>query len=482
MKLSNIIFGVCCLGIAGWWLYQRIDLHNREKAWEADLASRIGTDFSRTRSEVTEYIKQYIPDVTEAQIDAWTASGRLESMMLDLDDDGTPETLRYFRNAAPNLFRIDPDCYAIVAANDTTLDKPSGHNAIDAINIPSIVSGVKDNLLQGKTRPYHSAPARMRVTYTLTVDADAVPDGETVRCWLPYPRADVARQTDIRFISASEPEYVFAPESHPHSTLYMEKKAVAGMPTIFSEQFEYTAWGEWRPVDPASIRPYNTTGRGYIYYTSERQPHMAFSPRLRAIADSLTAGIDSPYLQARRIFTWVNDNFPWASAREYSTLDNIPEYVLDNGHGDCGQVTLLFLTLCRIKGIPARWQSGFMMHPGEWNLHDWGEIYFEGYGWLPVDTSFGIPPFAVRNVPYMGIWAVDEPCRWKTDLPEAEFFYFGGIDSYRLYVNSDYGYPLSPAKKYPRSETVDFQRGEVEWSGGNLYFPLWDYHMDIEYL
>jgi hypothetical protein len=42
--------------------------------------------------------------------------------------------------------------------------------------------------------------------------------------------------------------------------------------------------------------------------------------------------------------------------------------------------------------------------------------------------------------------------------------------------------PLYPKKIYPRSETVDFQRGEVEWSGGNLYFPQWDYSMEIEYL
>ena len=41
---------------------------------------------------------------------------------------------------------------------------------------------------------------------------------------------------------------------------------------------------------------------------------------------------------------------------------------------------------------------------------------------------------------------------------------------------------LVPEKKYPRSETVDFQRGEVEWEGGNLYFPQWSYHMDIDYL
>lgn len=51
-------------------------------------------------------------------------------------------------------------------------------------------------------------------------------------------------------------------------------------------------------------------------------------------------------------------------------------------------------------------------------------------------------------------------------------FFMGGIDSWRMIVNSDY-IPCRwcPEKKYPRSETVDFQRGEVEWEGGSLYFP-----------
>ena len=102
------------------------------------------------------------------------------------------------------------------------------------------------------------------------------------------------------------------------------------------------------------------------------------------------------------------------------------------------------------------------MHPGAWNLHDWAEIYLEGIGWVPVDQSFGIPVFA-RSL-------------------EEEYFFLGGIDSWRMIVNSDYSAPLMPEKKYPRSETVDFQRGEVEWEGGNLYFNKWKYKMDIESL
>jgi len=31
-----------------------------------------------------------------------------------------------------------------------------------------------------------------------------------------------------------------------------------------------------------------------------------------------------------------------------------------------------------------------------------------------------------------------------------------------------------------RSEIVDFQRGEVEWRGGNLYFNQWSWNFNVE--
>ena len=71
---------------------------------------------------------------------------------------------------------------------------------------------------------------------------------------------------------------------------------------------------------------------------------------------------------------------------------------------------------------------------------------------------------------------------WLAKTDEEHWFFVGGLDSWRLVVNQDYGMPLYPAKTYPRSETVDFQRGEVEWNGGNLYFPQWNYDYEITYL
>ena len=425
-------------------------------SWERDLSQRYAVDFDRTEKDVKNYIQEYIPDVTDAQIEDWTKSGKLESMVIG-------KRRMYFHSAAPNLFRIVPELAALKAEKDSSSGL-EGHQIIDSQTIPVIEKTVEDNLAAGKPDPYYALPKRMRVTYRLTVPANTLRPGKHLRCWLPYPRSDVGRQTDVKFIEAgvngvpySKDKIIFSDPECAHGSLYMEAEAQRWKDVTFYEVFEYVSCGEWLPIDSSKVLPYNTESPEYKEYTAEREKHLIFTERIRRTADSLTAGIENPYLQAKAIYSWIDKTFPWASAREYSTIENIPEYVLSSGHGDCGQVTLLFMTLCRAKGIPTRWQSGFMMHPGDKNLHDWCEAYFEGYGWVPVDQSFGVTPYG-------------------------GYFFLGGIEPYRMIVNTDFGREMSPAKNYPRSETVDFQRGEVEWEQGNLYFNLWNYDYDIEYL
>lgn len=413
-------------------------------SWEADLHHRLLTDFSKTRDQVKEYIRKYIPDVTDRQMDEWEKTGELECRVIDGEK-------RYFNNAAPNLFRINKACAALKAKRDTP--GRDGDQKVRSDNTRAIMKQAS------RAKGRLGDPKHFRIRYTVTVKPDVVPAGETVRCWLPMPRTDVMRQQNVKLLSTSQPEYQRSPMTYAHSTVYMEKKAEAGKPTVFSEEFEFDAYGAWFDLDTANVKAYDTTTPLYKTYTSERDQHIVFTPQIRALAERLTAGATTPLAKARRIFKWIDENFPWASAREYSTIENIPEYVLANKHGDCGQVTLLFLTLCRSIGIPAHFQSGFMLHPGDENLHDWGEIYIQDLGWVPVDMSFGIPAYAKNE--------------------KETFFFLGGIDSFRMVVNNDFGCPLYPAKQYPRSETVDFQRGEVEWAGGNLYFDKWKWNLEV---
>ena len=412
---------------------------------ETERHRRIALDFRKDKESVVAYIQNYYPLVTDSMLDAWEESKALEVMYVH-------GKKCYFNQAAPNLFRIDPEAKKVKEAKEGR--SLSASELVNQKHLPEVINTLhSSNTTQG-------VPVRFEVTYKLTVKPDAVPDGEVIRCWLPYPREDNRRQSEVELLSASCADYQIAPEETLHRTLYMEKRAEKNTPTQFSIAYRFTSSAEWFDLKEEQMRPYHTESDLYKKYTAESAAHVLFTPAIRHLSGHIAGNGDSPLQKVRKIFTYINDTYPWASAREYSTVPNIPEYVIDNRHGDCGMVSLLFITLCRLNGIPAKWQSGFMLHPGGVNLHDWAEVYFEGVGWVPVDQSFGIPPFAEDN--------------------DTRYFFSNGIDAYRLIVNDDFSAPLVPEKHFTRSETVDFQRGEVEWKGGNLYFDKWTWDIDVQ--
>ncbi len=129
--------------------------------------------------------------------------------------------------------------------------------------------------------------------------------------------------------------------------------------------------------------------------------------------------------------------------REYFLLPPIAEYAALGLKGDCGVQALLFITLCRIAGVPARWQSGLYAAPGDVGSHDWAQFYAPGWGWLFADCSFGGAARRAGNVE-----------RWK--------FYFGNLDPYRMVANSRFQAPLRPALQFGRNDPYDNQSGECE--------------------
>ena len=407
---------------------------------------RIRGEFTKDDTTVLAYIKEIIPDVTPEQIARWENTGALECMVID-------GTKKYFWGAARNLFRIDKEA-------KTHWDKVKGIQPGDldeffSTHIPAVVAQTKNGKIE-----HLSKPQKMRISYTITVKPNEVPEGETIRVWMPFPREN-KRSSNIKLISTTNENYIIAPDEYPHKSIYMEAPAIKDSAMQFGYQLEVETADHWFNFGPENVKPYDTSSELYKKYTAERNTHVIFTPQIKQITDSLTAGETNPYNKARKIFDYIAKNIPWASAREYATFENIPEYVLKNRHGDCGQVGLTFITMLRYAGIPAKWQSGFVAHPGMGGMHDWSEIYFEGIGWVPADASFGLVPNSDDKIHH---------------------FYLGGIDSHRYYVNEDFSGNFFPAKSHLRSEPVDFQRGEVEWKGENLYFGRWRWKINVEYL
>ena len=415
--------------------------------FQRERMRRILLDFTLTADDAKARIRKQIPDLGDAEFARWDKAGLLEHMVID------GRTL-YFTRAPSYLYRLSTQARHRRALQTPITDGPNEtlndhHRAV-----------LRQALASGKTAVL---PMRVRVTQSVTVKADAVPAGETLRAWIPYPRPIPGQQDDIRLVASTPAGARVAPADTLQRTAYLEAPAKAGQPTVFKLTYELTLRAQYHSIDPAKVVPATITPE-LGPFVSERSPHIVFTDDLRAFSRKVVGDEKNPYRIAQKLFAAV-DRIPWAGAREYSTISNISDYTLHAGHGDCGEQTLLLLTLLRMNGIPARWQSGWMFSEGTYdNIHDWGQLYLAPYGWVPVDVTFG------QLHPGPG------------DDPRLQWFYLGGLDAYRIAFNDDYSRPFVPAKQFPRSETVDSQRGEVEWRGGNLYFDQWDYHFDWQFL
>jgi len=401
------------------------------------IMGRIRKDFTMTPEEGLKQIKAKMPNVTQEQIAKWKRDSKIEYMVIDGKE-------WWFRKSVRNLWLLADEL-----KEDHDAEKWDTYNTrrryyLEAMQSPADANGLRDW-------------RRIVGRFYLDVNADAIPAGETLRVWMPFPYQNL-RQRNIKLESSNYP--VTYSEGSKHHTVYMEAKTEKGKPTHFEYTFSYDVAERHIAQDDllAMLEPYDKNSAGYKEFTGNNPPHIVITDDTRALAREIVEGETNPVLQASKIFNWISSRYPWAGAREYSTIKNMPEYVMANGHGDCGQVALMYITLVRSLGIPARWESGWMLHPDEINWHDWAETYFEGIGWVPTDQSFG------RS-------AVGTPMN---------NYYATGIDVYRMASNEAIGDKLSPEKKFIRSETVDFQPGEVEWRKGNLYYDTWKSHLEVK--
>jgi hypothetical protein len=412
-----------------------------------EIHDRIKLDFSLTRAQIKKQLASYFREVPDSLIAAWEQSGKLEMRMIDGEK-------RYFKNAVSNLRRL------LAFDAEKGIKEPGAFNTKDA-RLDSFRLEHTQKVIAASSHSFMPVlPQNLVITYSLKVKPNVVPDGAVLRCWLPAPREGIARQRNFKMI-ASDPEvFTLAPHAYLQRTFYMEKKAVKDQSTDFLVKYAIQTAAQYFDMHAEDVLPYDTTSAVYMHYTSERPPHIVFSSQIKALGKRIVGDETNPLKKVEKIYRWINDSIPWASALEYCTMSCIPEYVLNNKHGDCGMQTFLFMSLARLQGIPVKWQSGFMLHPGHVNLHDWCEVYYEGIGWVPLDQSFKLQ---------------------ETTDQQLREFYVHGIDAYRLIVNDDYGQELFPPKKFLRSEPYDFQRGEVEWDGGNLYFDQWSWDIDVDY-
>ena len=116
---------------------------------------------------------------------------------------------------------------------------------------------------------------------------------------------------------------------------------------------------------------------------------VTLSPRVKKLADEVTAGKTTPVEQARAIFEHIVTTMKYdKTVPGWGNGDT--ERACDIRKGNCTDFHSLFLSLARAKGIPARFVIGFPLTAADGRAagyHCWAEFYVQGKGWIPVDAS-----------------------------------------------------------------------------------------------
>jgi transglutaminase-like putative cysteine protease len=128
-----------------------------------------------------------------------------------------------------------------------------------------------------------------------------------------------------------------------------------------------------------------------------------FSPLVAQTALSVTAGLETPYAQAKALETFLR-TYPYDDAIPAPPADKDPvEYFLfELRRGYCDYYATSMVLMLRYLGIPARTASGYA--EGFWDeenlnfyvtdadAHTWVEVFFPNFGWIEFEPTAGESP------------------------------------------------------------------------------------------
>tara|TARA_Y100000310_G_scaffold345334_1_gene463881 strand:+ start:3406 stop:5271 length:1866 start_codon:yes stop_codon:yes gene_type:complete len=111
---------------------------------------------------------------------------------------------------------------------------------------------------------------------------------------------------------------------------------------------------------------------------------------IETLAEEIIGGEDDLYKAMFKLAAWTEANIAYNLTTITADAVKPSSWVLENKQGVCDELTNLFISLARSRGIPARFISGLVYTNtiNDFGAHGWAEVYIDGK-WIPVDVTFG---------------------------------------------------------------------------------------------
>jgi transglutaminase-like putative cysteine protease len=137
----------------------------------------------------------------------------------------------------------------------------------------------------------------------------------------------------------------------------------------------------------------------------------ALSDRARQLARSIAAGTTNEFDTVMAVTRYLQSGYRYTLdlPRVPSGRDPVDWFLFDVKTGYCEQFAAAATLMLRSLHIPARLATGYSTGDydpvlnqavvRERDAHAWVEVYFSGYGWVPVDPTPGVPALAATQFP-----------------------------------------------------------------------------------
>lgn len=156
----------------------------------------------------------------------------------------------------------------------------------------------------------------------------------------------------------------------------------------FSQTFVVSSYSMESNINSRNIMPFrNIDSPIYKIYTSSDSCIQSENSVIKNLASSIVGRERYPVEKARLIYNYILNNYELLEKTRFGEENDISQ-MIKTKKGDAYDFAIMFTTLCRAAQIPAIPVSGILIENNSQTIvHWWSELYFENYGWFPVDVA-----------------------------------------------------------------------------------------------
>ena len=268
-------------------------------------------------------------------------------------------------------------------------------------------------------------PAERTFMFSYSVTVDSIPEGaDQVSVWVPLPKSGSHQTVSGLKVRSKHPYAITREDRYGNTMVQLEltHPVPGSVKLAFRAKITRQAY---------NMLPGNLHDDTDLPQAHDLEPHtlIPIDGVIAELALDVTKDTSTPLEAARAIYNYVTDTVAYDKSGEgWGRRDAL--YACDARQGNCTDFHSMIIGMARAVDIPARFVVGFPLPEGVPSgrvngYHCWAEMYIEGIGWLPVDSS------EARK------------------HPEKRDAFFGGLDANRVGFTTGRDLELVPAASHP---------------------------------